>query len=328
MTKEEFARRLTNACDAVIQAEAELTEIDSKFGDADHGLTMTKVAKAIAQAVAASDGGIQAMLDDAAMAVMALNGGSAVPLWNTWLDGMQEEAPEGGEIDAVSNPTTLVMLLPVVVMLAVSTKTRNIYAGIGVGLSLGTVVGLAAGLFTFGDVFANDAANSAAVGFLIDGVNSILPTCALVISVFGIMGVLNDAGMLDYLADSILQSKAASTERGAELICMLGISLTTILFGGVTSASILTFGPILNRIGSAKNIHPYRRANLLDGTANSLPAIVPFMSVFVFIGAALTGLSPVEVAGGTVYAFALFGTFLFAVITGWGRKHEDEPAKK
>lgn len=235
---------------------------------------------------------------------------------------------QGGEIDAVSNPTTLIMLIPVVVMLVVSTKTRNIFAGIGVGLSLGTVVGLASGLFTFADVFANDAANNAAVGFLIDGVNNILPTCALVISVFGIMGVLNDAGLLDYLAERILDSKAASTERGAELVCMLGISLTTILFGGVTSASILTFGPILNRIGSAKNIHPYRRANLLDGTANSLPAIVPFMSVFVFIGAALTGLSPVEVAGGTVYAFALFGTFLFAVITGWGRQHEDTPAEK
>ena len=39
------------------------------------------------------------MLDDAATAVMTLNGGSAVPLWNTWLDGMQEEAPEGNEID-------------------------------------------------------------------------------------------------------------------------------------------------------------------------------------------------------------------------------------
>ena len=105
MTKEEFARRLTNACDAVIQAEAELTEIHSQFGDADHGLTMTKVAKAIAQAVAASDGGIQTMLDDAAMAVMALNGGSAVPLWNTWLDGMQEEAPEGSEIDVAGLKT-------------------------------------------------------------------------------------------------------------------------------------------------------------------------------------------------------------------------------
>lgn len=99
MTKEEFARRLKNACDSVISAEAELTEIDSRFGDADHGLTMTKVAKAITQAVEESDGGIQSMLDDAAMAVMTLNGGSAVPLWNTWLDGMQEEAPEGEEID-------------------------------------------------------------------------------------------------------------------------------------------------------------------------------------------------------------------------------------
>ena len=35
----------------------------------------------------------------AAAATITLNGGSAVPLWNTWLDGLQEEAPEGEEID-------------------------------------------------------------------------------------------------------------------------------------------------------------------------------------------------------------------------------------
>ena len=99
MTKQEFAARLQHACEAVTAAEAELTEIHSKFGDADHGLTMAKIAVAISKAVDASEGGIQSMLDDAAMAVMALNGGSAVPLWNTWLDGMQEEAPEGEEID-------------------------------------------------------------------------------------------------------------------------------------------------------------------------------------------------------------------------------------
>ena len=98
MTKTEFAARLKNACAAVIAAEDELTEIDSKFGDADHGLTMAKIAGAISAAVDASDGGIQSMLDDAAMAVMSLNGGSAVPLWNTWLDGMQEDALEGDEI--------------------------------------------------------------------------------------------------------------------------------------------------------------------------------------------------------------------------------------
>ena len=99
MTKSEFAARLKNACAAVTAAEAELTEIDSKFGDADHGLTMTKIAGAISAAVDDAEGGIQTMLDDAAMAVMSLNGGSAVPLWNTWLDGMQEDAPDEDEID-------------------------------------------------------------------------------------------------------------------------------------------------------------------------------------------------------------------------------------
>ena len=99
LTKAEFARRLKNACLTVIAAEQELTEIDARFGDADHGFTMAKVCNAIIAAIEDSDGGIQTLLDDAAMAVMAINGGSAVPLWNTWLDGMQEGAPEADETD-------------------------------------------------------------------------------------------------------------------------------------------------------------------------------------------------------------------------------------
>ena len=99
MKKAELAQRLKHACTSVLAAEDELTDIDSRFGDADHGLTMNKTAGAISDAVDQSEGGIQSMLDDAAMAVMTLNGGSAVPLWNTWLDGMQENAPEGDEID-------------------------------------------------------------------------------------------------------------------------------------------------------------------------------------------------------------------------------------
>ena len=100
ITKEALATRLRNACAAVIAAEEELTEIDSHFGDADHGLTMVKIAGAIDGAVVEADGGIKEMLDDAAMAVMVLNGGSAVPLWNTWLDALQETAPEGNAADA------------------------------------------------------------------------------------------------------------------------------------------------------------------------------------------------------------------------------------
>lgn len=87
------------AGDAVIAAEQELTEIDSRFGDADHGITMTKIAGAVRTAAQEStDDSIKSMLDDIAMGVMMINGGSAVPLWNTFLDAMQENAPDAGEI--------------------------------------------------------------------------------------------------------------------------------------------------------------------------------------------------------------------------------------
>ena len=99
ISKKELEDRIISACENVIAAEPELTEIDSKFGDADHGLTMHKIAAAIKDSVVESAGDIKEMLDDAAMAVMGLNGGSAVPLWNSWLDGMQEGAPEAEEID-------------------------------------------------------------------------------------------------------------------------------------------------------------------------------------------------------------------------------------
>lgn len=99
MNRDELAARLRGACAAVTAAQDELTEIDSHFGDADHGVTMTKIAQAIAGSIP-SAGGIKGMLEDAAMEVMMINGGSAVPLWNTWLDGLQEAAPEGDEISA------------------------------------------------------------------------------------------------------------------------------------------------------------------------------------------------------------------------------------
>ena len=104
ITKDELRVRIQNACATVMEAEAELTEIDSRFGDADHGFTMAKIAKTISEAVEEGDS-IQEMLDNAGCAVMVLNGGSAVPLWNTWLDGLQEhsEAEDSMTVEQVKS---------------------------------------------------------------------------------------------------------------------------------------------------------------------------------------------------------------------------------
>ena len=227
------------------------------------------------------------------------------------------------------NPAALVMLVPVAVMLFTAVRTRNIYKAITVGLILGTIVGLAFHLLTPESVLS--VQDGAPAGFLTDGVNGLIATITLVISVSGIMGVLTAAGALENITDLILNSRLGQSSRGAETAMMLGISVTTMFFGGVTSASMATFGKIQNEIGKRAGLHPYRRANLLDGFANSIVLAVPFLSVFVFIGSSLTAgyeyadaLSVTQVAGFMFYCFSLFLVLLFSVFTGWGRTYEGE----
>ena len=207
------------------------------------------------------------------------------------------------------NPATLVMLVPVVVMLVTAVKTRNIYKAITVGLILGTIVGMAFHLLTPSSILS--VKDGAPAGFLTDGI-----------------------GALEKITNMILGSKFGQTTRGAEIAMMLGISITTMFFGGVTSASMATFGKIQNEIGKRVGLHPYRRANLLDGFANSIVLAVPFLSVFVFIGSSLTAgyeyadaLSVTQVSGFMFYCFSLFLVLLFSVITGWGRAYEGADGK-
>lgn len=253
----------------------------------------------------------------------------AISFFLFWIFGGGGTAGAGAEdiLAQNMNPATLIMLVPVAVMLAVSIKTRNIYKAITVGITLGTIVGLAFGLLTFDEVIS--VVDGAPAGFLTGGIKGMMATVTLVISVYGIMGVLNGAGVLERITNGILNSKLGKTARGAEIAMMLGISFTTLIFGGVTSASMTTFGKVQNEIGKRVGLHPYRRANLLDGFANGIVLVVPFLSVFVFIGALLTKgydfvapLSLTQVSGGMIYCVMLFLVLLFSVITGWGRDYE------
>lgn len=232
-------------------------------------------------------------------------------------------------LEASMNSKSLIMLVPVVIMLLVSVRTRSIYKAITAGLILGSAAGLIFGLITPADI-AN-VADGAPGGFLVKGVFNMMGTVTLVISVFGIMGVLRSAGAFDMIIKAILNSGAGKSARGTELISAAGICITTLLFGGVTSAAIITFGPILNQVGKEKDIHPYRRANLLDGFANSIPVCVPFLSVFVYIGALLVQgyefvkpLNAAEIASGMFYPMCLFVVLLVSVFIGWGRTYEGE----
>ncbi len=228
-----------------------------------------------------------------------------------------------------ASPVPLLMLIPVAIMLIAAMVTRDIFKAVTVGLVLGSVTGLATGLLTIDAIIG--VSDGKPAGFLYDGVNSMLGTVALVISVFGIMGVLRGAGVMEMMIDRITSGNIASTPRGVELAIGIGVSATTLLFGGVNSAAMLAFGPIADELGARVGLHPYRRSNIMDCFALGLASVVPVLSAYLFIGALLTSgyaetpaQSTFSLFPVTLYPLVLTAIMIVAAWTGWGRTFEAE----
>lgn len=80
-----------------------LTEIDAKFGDGDHGTTISKIAKLISDnsaAWVATEAPLKELFDTVGTAVTNVNGGSAGPLYGTYLAGLGEDLADEMEADA------------------------------------------------------------------------------------------------------------------------------------------------------------------------------------------------------------------------------------
>lgn len=228
---------------------------------------------------------------------------------------------------ASMDPKPLIMLVPVLTMLIISIKTRNIFKAIVTGIIFGTIVGLLFGLIGPQDILW--CSGGAMSGFLYSGFTGMIGVVLIILCLNGVMGVMEEAGALDAMVDAIMKSKLSRTTRGTELLLAITQTLITTVMGGAQDPAIITMGPVFNRVGQEKKLHPYRRANLLDGFSNSLAVTVPFLSCYVFLTAQLTEgydfiepLSTFEVSTGMVYTMFLFIALLMSVITGWGRIYE------
>ncbi len=68
----------------------EFSQIDSKFGDGDHGVTMQRISKEIREVTIHDYTNISELLFDLSKRVMNVNGGSAGPLYGMIFDGFAE----------------------------------------------------------------------------------------------------------------------------------------------------------------------------------------------------------------------------------------------
>lgn len=236
----------------------------------------------------------------------------------------------GGQlsVDMMENAsaTGLIMLLPVIVLIAVAIYNKNIFSALICGIIVGLIVGVLSGRINGDQILS--VSDGHLQGILFDGVNNMAGTIMLCLSLFAVIGIFEKSGSLDAMTNKLLSGDKALTPRKAETILAAGAFLCSTVFAGVTSAALILFGPIADKVGQSAKIHPFRRSNIISAMANSIPVVLPF-SAFVFVvmiavknqtmGETIT---PFTLFYSAIYPWTLFLVFCVSIYTGWGRRFE------
>ena len=101
LDREALGAMLLQAAKLLEENTQYLSDIDSRFGDGDHGITMGKIAKLIQERVPKwGEDSIKDFLDSLGMAVMEVKGGSAGPLYGTMIGGLGVNLDDdAGQVD-------------------------------------------------------------------------------------------------------------------------------------------------------------------------------------------------------------------------------------
>lgn len=84
-----IAAMLLSAAQLLLEHTDELSLIDSRFGDGDHGITISTIARLVQQETPQwGERSIRTFLDDLGRTVMEVKGGSSGPLYGTMISGL------------------------------------------------------------------------------------------------------------------------------------------------------------------------------------------------------------------------------------------------
>lgn len=95
ITPKELAALLRGVAEIWQENRDRLTEIDSKYGDGDHGVTIGKLSGLLLRELESWDQtGMKAFIEELSAGIMGIGGGSAGPLYGTLVEGLAEPLEE------------------------------------------------------------------------------------------------------------------------------------------------------------------------------------------------------------------------------------------
>lgn len=222
--------------------------------------------------------------------------------------------------DATYASSLIFLIIPILVIILMLRGT-----GLFTSLLVSEMVGIVM-LFAFG--YIDFAGLVAADGLIANAFNGMIGSIIFILFIFVMVSLISHAGVLDAIL-KFMQSKAKS-DLSAEVAAGAMVSIVGIAISSGTSA--ITFcGPIIRSLLRPFKIDRARAANLLDGLGCGVGYLVPtnpgclnLAAIAVASGVMAEGYNAISFVGYNFHSMALFVVFWFAILTGWGRKHETD----
>lgn len=230
-------------------------------------------------------------------------------------------------IEEYARPEALPMLLAPAVTIFLCLRGRSLIHAIWYGILSGIIIGLVTGVLTGSDLY-NLSPPQEVGGALTRGIIKMRDVIFLTIFIMAILGAFKKAGVLDVIADKV--KKFATNVKKAELAIFFLVSLLYPLCA-LNTPAMLFAGPVVKDIGEKYNIHPTRRANLMDLAGNGITGNFPHINTMLALAAAMIASS--EAMGIPVVPLTSVGLLAFhpmmltivgliAIATGWGFRKE------
>ncbi|TKJ35843.1 hypothetical protein CEE39_00500 [bacterium (candidate division B38) B3_B38] len=232
------------------------------------------------------------------------------------------------EVDAIAqtaSPRGLPMLLVPVLIVILCLKGRHLLEALFWGMLTGCLTGILFGLITFKDLFRLEREAGTAQGIILEGMKGGVGISIFTILLIGLVYSLQAAGVTGRLIS--WAERVISSARQAEFVMMLSTMFTNLIMIQNT-VTIVSVGEFARQTGERFQIHPNRRANILDVAANVFQHIVPYM-VTVLLASAYSHygekygaakLTPIAIGLHNYHSWMLLAVLTFAVLSGYGQK--------
>ncbi|MEM9386350.1 MAG: Na+/H+ antiporter NhaC family protein [Pseudomonadota bacterium] len=242
-------------------------------------------------------------------------------------DGSVDRAAANALFAESASPQGLILLIPFALVIGLALRGTHIIITLTWGILCALALQFGLGLSEPDAILFIDPERDLVGGALVDGITGYIGLSILILLIVAGGHLMKIGGALGAIVDAMKRFAGESVARAETAIWGLVFSLNS--FITINTAAEITAAPVVRELGEKFDLHPYRRANMLDAVTSAIGYIFPWG------GGILIGYQTIRnleqsydfvkaVPPTDVWAYVLHGWFLAAVmlvaaVTGFGR---------